>query len=99
VWLGVGPRGNLCVVSETANETDAAADREALRRAADAARAHVDAVRAVARFVEDLADIPDPSALAEFAHLLTREEEAREARTGALADIGLTVPSLDPDPE
>jgi ferric-dicitrate binding protein FerR (iron transport regulator) len=84
-------------VSETANET--AADREALQRAADAARAHVDAVRAVARFVEDLADLPDPSALAEFAHLLTQEEEARQARTGALAEIGLTVPSLDPDPE
>jgi ferric-dicitrate binding protein FerR (iron transport regulator) len=84
-------------VSETANET--AADREALQRATDAARAHVDAVRAVARFVEDLADLPDPSALAEFAHLLTQEEEARQARTGALAEIGLTVPSLDPDPE
>jgi ferric-dicitrate binding protein FerR (iron transport regulator) len=86
-------------VSETTDETDAAADREALRRAADAARAHVDAVRAVARYVEDLADIPDPAALTEFAYLLTQEEEAREARTGALADIGLTVPSLDPDPE
>jgi ferric-dicitrate binding protein FerR (iron transport regulator) len=84
-------------VSETANE--ATADREALRRAADAARAHVDAVRAVARFVEDLGDLPDPSALAEFAHLLTQEEEARQARTGAMAEIGLTVPSLDPDPE
>jgi ferric-dicitrate binding protein FerR (iron transport regulator) len=84
-------------VSETANET--AADREALQRAADAAQAHVDAVRAVARFVEDLADLPDPSALAEFAHLLTQEEEARQARTSALAEIGLTVPSLDPDPE
>jgi ferric-dicitrate binding protein FerR (iron transport regulator) len=83
-------------VTETPDRT---ADTEALRRAAAASRAHVDAVRAVARFVEDLADIPDPAALAEFAHLLTREEEAREARTGALADIGLTVPSLDPDPE
>jgi ferric-dicitrate binding protein FerR (iron transport regulator) len=93
-----GCRGNLGVVSET-DQTDAAADRSALQRAVDAARAHVDAVRAVARFVEDLADLPDPSALAEFAYLLTQEEEAREARTDALADIGLTVPSLDPDPE
>ena len=82
-------------MSETPNQ----ADREALQRAAGAALAHVDAVRAVARFVEDLTDIPDPSALAEFAHLLTLEEETRHARTGALADIGLTVPSLDPDPE
>ena len=53
----------------------------------------------MARFVEDLEDLPDPSALAEFAHLLAQEEETREARTGALADIGLSVPSLDPDPE
>jgi hypothetical protein len=82
-------------VSETPNQ----ADREALQRAAGFARAHVDAVHAVARFVEDLTDLPDPSALAEFAHLLTQEEETRQARTGALADIGLTVPSLDPDPE
>lgn len=86
-------------MTEIANETDAAADREALRRAAQAARAHVDAVRAVARFVEDLTELPDPSALAEFAHLLTQEEEAREARTAALAEIGLSVESLDPDPE
>jgi len=83
----------LCGVTENP------ADREALHRAADTARAHVDAVRAVARFVEALTDIPDPSALAEFAHLLTQEEETRLARTAALADIGLTVPSLDPDPE
>jgi hypothetical protein len=87
------------IAGETGNQTDAAADRQALQRAAGAARAHVDAVRAVARFVEDLTDIPDPSALAEFAHLLTQEEEARQARTGALDDIGLSVPSLDPDPE
>jgi ferric-dicitrate binding protein FerR (iron transport regulator) len=94
-----GAVATFCVVSETPDETDAAADREALQRAAGAARAHVDAVRAVARFVEDLADLPDPSALAEFAHLLAQEEEAREARTAALADIGLAVASLDPDPE
>ena len=85
--------GSLWGVSETP------ADREALHRAADTARAHVGAVRAVARFVEDLTDIPDPSALVEFAHLLGQEEETRQARTGALADVGLSVPSLDPDPE
>ena len=53
----------------------------------------------MARFVEDLDDLPDPSALVEFAHLLAQEEEARLARTAALADIGLDVPSLDPDQE
>jgi hypothetical protein len=78
---------------------DRAADEAALRRAAETARAHTDAVRAVARFVEDLDDLPEPSALVEFAHLLGQEEEARLARTAALADIGLDVPSLDPDQE
>lgn len=92
------PRGRVGVVSETASET-AAADSQALQRAADTARAHADAVRAVARYVADLTDLPDPSALAEFAHLLTQEEEARLARSGALADIGLDVPSLEPDQE
>jgi hypothetical protein len=88
-------------VSESANETaaDQQADREALQRAADTARAHVDAARAVARFVEDLTDLPDPSALVEFTHLLTQEEEARLARSAALADVGLDVPSLEPDEE
>jgi hypothetical protein len=78
---------------------DRAADEAALRRAAETARAHTDAVRAVARFVEDLDDLPEPSALVEFAHLLGQEEEARLARTAALADIGLDVPSLDADQE
>jgi ferric-dicitrate binding protein FerR (iron transport regulator) len=103
---GADQHGSVTCVTETPTSSDPSdtsgpsdADREALRRAAEDARAHVDAVRAVARFVEDLEDLPDPSALAEFAHLLTQEEETREARTGALADIGLSVPSLDPDPE
>jgi len=74
-------------------------DRTALERAAEAAQAHAQAVRAVARFVEDLDDLPGPDALAEYAHLLEVEEEARQARTAALAEIGLSVPSLDPDQE
>jgi ferric-dicitrate binding protein FerR (iron transport regulator) len=74
-------------------------DQTALRQAAQAAQAHAQAARAVARFVEDLGDLPGPDALAEYAHLLELEEEARQARTAALADIGLSVPSLEPDPE
>jgi ferric-dicitrate binding protein FerR (iron transport regulator) len=74
-------------------------DQAALQRAAQAAQLHVEAVRAVARFVEDLDDLPGPDALAEFAHLLEVEEEARQARTAALDDVGLSVPSLEPDPE
>ena len=53
----------------------------------------------MARFVEDLDDLPGPDALAEYVHLEEVEEEARLARTAALADIGLSVPSLDPDHE
>ncbi len=90
-------RGSLWGVTETSG--DQQADRQALQRAADTARAHTDAARAVARFVEDLTDLPDPSALVEFAHLLTQEEETRLARTTALADVGLDVPSLEPDQE
>ncbi|HVN11532.1 MAG TPA: hypothetical protein VMT69_05530 [Kineosporiaceae bacterium] len=78
---------------------DQTADRMALRRAAEAVQAHARAVRAVVRFVEDLDDLPGPDLLAEYAHLLEQEEEARQARTEALAEIGLDVPSLDPDPQ
>jgi ferric-dicitrate binding protein FerR (iron transport regulator) len=74
-------------------------DQTALRQAAQAAQAHAQAVRAVALFVEDLDDLPGPDALAEYAHLLEVEEEARLARTAALAEIGLSIPSLDPDQE
>ena len=74
-------------------------DRPALQQAARAAQAHAQAVRAVARFVEDLDDLPGPDGLAEYAHLLEAEEAARQSRTAALADIGLSVPSLDPDQE
>ena len=74
-------------------------DQSALRRAAQAAKEHAQAVRAVARFVEDLDDLPGPDAVVEYSHLEEVEEEARQARTAALADIGLSIPSLDPDRE
>jgi ferric-dicitrate binding protein FerR (iron transport regulator) len=74
-------------------------DQAALRRAAQAAQAHAEAVRGIVRFVEDLDDLPGPDSLVEYAHLEEVEEEARQARTAALADIGLSIPSLDPDQE
>ncbi len=94
-----GSDRNDAIDSGTDSGIDRAADEAALTAAAHAARAHTDAVRAVARFVEDLDDLPDPSALIEFTHLLTAEEEARQTRTAALTDIGLDVPSLDADQE
>ncbi len=70
-----------------------------LRQAAEAAEAYAEAVRATARFAAGLDDLPEAAALAEYAHLLGQEESAREARTAALTEAGLTVPSLEPDPE
>ena len=72
---------------------------QTLRHALEAADAYAEAVRATARFVQGLDDLPEADALVEYAHLLGQEESLREARTDALAAAGLTVPSLDPDPE
>jgi pyruvate formate-lyase activating enzyme-like uncharacterized protein len=83
-----------------AGMADGDADGEqTLQQAAAAAQGYAEAVRATARFVEGLHDLPEADALAEYAHLLGQEESAREARTAALAEAGLDVPSLEPDPE
>ena len=73
--------------------------QQALQQAGEAADAYAEAVRATARFVQGLDDLPEADALAEYAHLLGQEESLREARTAALTEAGLTVPSLEPDPE
>jgi hypothetical protein len=73
--------------------------QQTLRQAGEAADAYAEAVRATARFVQGLDDLPEADSLAEYAHLLGQEESLREARTAALTEAGLTVPSLEPDPE
>jgi hypothetical protein len=73
--------------------------QQALSTAVETADAYAEAVRATARFVQGLDDLPEADALAEYAHLLGQEESLREARTAALTEVGLTVPSLEPDPE
>ena len=73
--------------------------QQVLQQAGEAADAYAVAVRATARFVQGLDDLPEADALAEYAHLLGQEESLREARTAALTEAGLTVPSLEPDPE
>ena len=73
--------------------------QQALQQAGKAAEAYAEAVRATARFVQGLDDLPEADALAEYAHLLGQEESLREARTAALSEAGLSVPSLEPDPE
>jgi hypothetical protein len=80
-------------------DPDPADGEQALQHAVEAADAYAEAVRATARFVQGLDDLPEADALVEYAHLLGQEESLREARTDALAAAGLTVPSLDPDPE
>jgi hypothetical protein len=73
--------------------------QQTLQQAGEAADAYAEAVRATARFVQGLDDLPEADALAEYAHLLGQEESLREARTAALNEAGLAVPSLEPDPE
>ena len=73
--------------------------QQALQQAGEAADGYAEAVRATARFVQGLDDLPEADSLAEYAHLLGQEESLREARTAALNEAGLTVPSLEPDPE
>jgi hypothetical protein len=70
-----------------------------LQQAAEAAQGYAEAVRATARFVAGLGDLPEAAELVEYAHLLGQEESARQARSALLAEAGLTVPSLEPDPE
>ena len=73
--------------------------QQALQQSVEASDAYAEAVRATARFVQGLGDLPDAAALAEYAHLLGQEESAREARSAALTEAGLAVSSLEPDPE
>jgi hypothetical protein len=80
-------------------DPDRAGGEQTLQQAVQAADAYAEAVRATARFVEGLDDLPGADALAEYAHLLGQEESLREARTALLNEAGLTVPSLEPDPE
>jgi hypothetical protein len=86
-----GHDGRMADVERTLQQT--------LQQAVQAAETYAEAVRATARFVQGLDDLPEADALAEYAHLLGQEESLREARTAALNEAGLTVPSLEPDPE
>ncbi|WP_431729392.1 hypothetical protein [Verrucosispora sp. TAA-831] len=69
----------------------AADDREVLRRAA---AAHTAAVREVEAFLRRVPEVPDPADLAEYANLITREEQTRAERQAAGEAVGLTIGSL-----
>ncbi|GIJ20553.1 hypothetical protein [Micromonospora lutea] len=70
----------------------AADDRELLRRAA---AAHTAAVRESEAFLRRLPEVPDPADLAEYANLLTREEQTRSDRQAAADAAGLAIASLE----
>ncbi|MER5456715.1 MULTISPECIES: hypothetical protein [unclassified Micromonospora] len=70
----------------------AADDREVLRRAA---AAHTAAVREVEAFLRRVPEVPDPADLAEYANLITREEQTRAERQAAGEAVGLTIGSLE----
>ncbi|MGW0505460.1 hypothetical protein [Micromonospora sp. NPDC003241] len=70
----------------------AADDREVLRRAA---AAHTAAVREVEAFLRRVPEVPDPADLAEYANLITREEQTRAERQAAGEAVGLTIDSLE----
>ncbi|GAB3842151.1 hypothetical protein ACFFMR_27690 [Micromonospora andamanensis] len=70
----------------------AADDRELLRQAA---AAHTAAVRESEAFLRRLPEVPDPADLAEYANLLTREEQTRADRQAAADAAGLAIASLE----
>ncbi|NLU79637.1 hypothetical protein HCA58_14840 [Micromonospora sp. HNM0581] len=70
----------------------AADDHELLRQAA---AAHTAAVRASEAFLRRLPVVPDPADLAEYANLLTREEQTRADRQAAAEAAGLAVASVE----
>jgi hypothetical protein len=61
----------------------------------EAAEAYAQAVRTTQRFFERLEDTDDPGALVEYATLVEREKEARQARLDAIEAAGLEAPSID----
>lgn len=65
--------------------------RENLRRIA---AAHTAASRDLEALVRRLPATPDPSAIAEYATLLAREEALRAERAAAATAVGLDVPSV-----
>ncbi|MEU4620068.1 hypothetical protein AB0G04_08800 [Actinoplanes sp. NPDC023801] len=66
-----------------------------LDRVRETAAAYAEAVRETQRFLDGLADSTDPSALAEYANLVRREESARADRLAALTEAGLRASSFD----
>ncbi|MGC5052189.1 hypothetical protein ACLQ2S_12135 [Micromonospora sp. DT48] len=67
-------------------------ERELLRQAA---AAHTAAVRESEAFLRRLPEVPGPADLAEYASLLTREEQTRADRQAAADAAGLAIASLE----
>jgi hypothetical protein len=67
-------------------------DLETARRAA---AAHTEASRELEAFLRRVPEVPEAQHIAEFATLLSREEEVRAERQDALDAFGLSAPSID----
>ncbi|WDZ82565.1 hypothetical protein [Micromonospora cathayae] len=67
-------------------------DRRTARRAAEAATA---AARDLESFLRTLPETADPSHVAEYANLLSRDERARADRQAAVDRLGLTIGSIE----
>jgi hypothetical protein len=61
----------------------------------EAAEAYAQAVRTTQRFFDRIEDTDDPGVLVEYATLVEREKEARQARLDAIEAAGLEAPSID----
>ncbi|MGX6601264.1 hypothetical protein ACWKSP_03865 [Micromonosporaceae bacterium Da 78-11] len=61
----------------------------------ETAEAYAAAVRATERFFDKLEDVDDPSVQIEYATLVEREKQARQARLDAIVAAGIEVPSID----
>ena len=61
----------------------------------EASAAYAEAVRTTQRFFDRIEDNDDPGLQIEYAALVQREKEAREARLDAIEAAGFEVPSVD----
>ena len=68
---------------------------DTLTRVRETAAAYADAVRDTQRYVDHIEDTRDPGVIAEYAHLVRREEAAAADRLDALTAARVRAGSID----
>ncbi|HEX6969738.1 MAG TPA: hypothetical protein VF174_13135 [Micromonosporaceae bacterium] len=69
-----------------------------LRKTAErAAAAHTAVSRELEDFLRRVSAAPTPAEIAEYAHLISREQAVRIDRDAALNALGLEAPSIEPE--